>query len=270
MSMELNVFTSGLILADTPELAVEHVESLLMPLLAERGATNCSVKAFGAAGLQVSCDGLLLWIARDGTAPRLRITAQAAGHQVDGELIAPMEEEALKALKAVTLAALARDMNAITVQWLSRSTEIAADQFISATGLETTAVATDDQATKVSVTMPRRVRPTEGVKRYRRPRPAKTSFADGVSDRLAALRAAEDMLADARDQKYSTPLRLAAWVMTIMIAAFSVPLAWVLFALNLRRGGDFRVTSNVLAGTAGLSLLHASGATYTFLNMLLG
>jgi hypothetical protein len=81
-------------------------------------------------------------------------------------------------------------------------------------------------------------------------------------DRLAwALRTEphpQEFDADAETQ--SDVRRLAIWGMTGVLATVSAPVAVSMAAVNLIRGEDFRLNTQALALTAGLTTLHGSGA----------
>lgn len=288
MSIELSVFTGGLVFEVTPRLDAEQLERLLVPLLAEQGQTVDMVSSVGEIGLQVTCKNLLLWFNlenRSYASPRLRVTVQPLGSPGDSNLQASnfSSTETAKAVLATTLALLARELGAHTVNWLGKDMTIPAEDFVEAALPVTPRRVPNgkfadrrrrDRLAPGEVTLesfpvsPRRI----DTRPARTPRPSTASGTRQIgldfSHKLRALRKQEEDIADAIHAQVSVPLRLSAWIMTILVGIFSGPLAWVLFAFNLNRGGDFRVTANVLAATAGLSLLHAAGATQILLTMI--
>ena len=77
MSLELSVFTGGLVFEVTPKLDIARIERVLRPVLAEKGFPVDAVSPIGAIGVQVSCARLLLWFNvenRAHAAPRMRVT----------------------------------------------------------------------------------------------------------------------------------------------------------------------------------------------------
>ncbi len=282
MALELSVRTSGLIFKVTPELDATRIEALLTPILQRLGTALIDISEFGPQNLQLTCEGLLLWLNVESRAhadPRLRITAQPiAAYSEFTDEKGPLGPQEVKCALASVLATLARDMGADQVQWLAKDMIIPADSFIAAAqgddAFSGPGPAGDFPRTArrqpPTPVVPRRVRDLYRPGGHARPRPYQGAFAAGLSKRLKAARMAEEAANTSRADHSSLPLRLATWAMTLMLGVFSAPLAWVLFAFNLNRGGDFRVTANVLAGTAGLSLLHTAGSTHTFLNLILG
>lgn len=292
MSIELSVFTGGLVFEVTPRLDAQQLEALLAPMLAEHGHKVDIISTIGTNGLQLTCDALLLWFNlenRSYAPPRMRVTVQPigkvqaakpkAGHELAGENA--------KRVLATTLALLARTLGADAVNWLSKDVSIPAKAFIEAAmpikprRVQTWETAERPERARLApgaVTLPelgsfpiapRRIAGASATT----PRPASKLAARNIgldfSAKLRALRHTEEQIAEALHSRVSLPLQLSAWIMTLLIGIFSAPLAWVLFAFNLNKGGDFRVTANVLAATAGLSLLHAAGATQVFLDMVL-
>ncbi|WP_306734323.1 hypothetical protein [Marimonas arenosa] len=251
-----------------------------------------SVTTIGTTGVQITCDDLLLWFNQENRSyapPRLRVTVQPIGKiakSADGGMNAEQAGNEAKAVLATTLALLARDLGADGVNWLSKDALIPADSFIEAAlpitprRVQTEEVSPRPVKARLAPgdvilpeigsfpVAPRRVSGVEA--QTPRPTSAFGSRQIGLdfSLKLRELRHTEEQIAEAIHAEVSLPLRITAWIMTILIGIFSAPLAWVLFAFNLNRGGDFRVTANVLAATAGLSLLHAAGATQVFLDMI--
>ena len=291
MSIELSVSTGGLVFEVTPLLDADRIETLLAPALADHGYPVQSVSSIGVIGLQVTCDKLLLWFNlenRSYAPPRLRVTAQPMGAADNpAEAASETEAEDTRAILAVTLALLARDLGATAVNWLSKDVSIPAGRFIDAAlPIRPRRVATHPHTERPQrlrlapgeVTLPeigdfpvapRRI--SSRASSTPRPKGRNRSREIGLdfSLKLRELRRKEEQIADAIQSDLSLPLRVSAWIMTILVGIFSAPVAWVLFAFNLNRGGDFRVTANVLAATAGLSLLHAAGVTEAFLAMVL-
>ena len=62
--------------------------------------------------------------------------------------------------------------------------------------------------------------------------------------------------------------RLASWGMTGVVAFLSAPVAVSLAAVNLARGEDFRLNTQVLTYTGFLTVLHSSGAMAGVIRML--
>ena len=58
----------------------------------------------------------------------------------------------------------------------------------------------------------------------------------------------------------SSQLRLASWAMTGVVASVSAPVAVSLAAVNLMRGEDFRLNTQVLSLSAFVAFVHGSGA----------
>ena len=254
-----------------------------------------TVSTIGSTGVQIACVNLLLWLNLERgsfTPPRLRLTVQPLGPE-DAEPSSPEMSEntaradRAKAVLAVALALLARTLQASAVIWLNKDIQIPTDRFIEAAlpirprRVKTSEPGERPQHTRLEpgeVTLPdigslpvapRRVpKVTTRTPRPSAYRPKRNSRIE-YSLRLRDLLRAPEQIAEIAQNSESTPLRVAAWIMTVLIGIFSIPLAWVLFAFNLTTGGDFRITTNVLAATAGLSLLHAAGVTQIFLDMLL-
>jgi len=292
MSFELSVCTGGLVFLVTPRLDADQIETLLSPALAEKGHPVVSMSTISSTGLQITCAELLLWFNlenRSYAPPRMRVTAQSIGAISDGakDIDPDQGTEETRALLAITLALLARDLGAETVNWLSKDVHIPAARFIEAAlpvlprrvhSCEVTERPVRDRLSPGEIILPeignfpvapRRV--SIAAASTARPNARRSTRQIGLdfSLKLRELRRKEEQIAQAIHSEVSLPLRMTAWIMTMLIGIFSAPLAWVLFAFNLNKGGDFRVTANVLAATAGLSLLHAAGATQVFLAMLL-
>jgi len=70
----------------------------------------------------------------------------------------------------------------------------------------------------------------------------------------------EDPAADAPDGRPSDTLRLASWALTGAVATISAPIALSMTAVNLIRGEDFRLNTQVLAYTVAIVSLSSSGA----------
>ncbi|EEX10411.1 conserved hypothetical protein [Ruegeria lacuscaerulensis ITI-1157] len=70
----------------------------------------------------------------------------------------------------------------------------------------------------------------------------------------------EESGADAQADRPSDALRLASWVLTGAVATISAPIALSLTAVNLIRGEDFRLNTQVLAYTVAIVSLSSSGA----------
>ncbi|MEZ5716361.1 MAG: hypothetical protein R3D85_15105 [Paracoccaceae bacterium] len=259
-----------------------------------------SVSAIGTTGLQLTCKDLLLWCnieCRAYAPPRMRVTAQTIaptlvtpGPHGGGDHAATVAHDQsgddTKAVLATALAHLARGLGAEAVNWLSRDVLIPADRFAEAAlpvlprrvqSREPGERPVPARLQPGEVTLPelgsfpiapRRVASQAPRSERPRSRGAGRELGLNFSLKLRALRQKEEEIAEAIHSDVSLPLRVSAMIMTVLVGIFSVPLAWVLFAFNLNKGGDFRVTANVLAATAGLSLLHAAGVTQVLFNML--
>lgn len=297
MSIELSVFTGGLVFAVTPRLDAAEIETLLAPALADRGHPVLSVSAIGTTGLQLTCKDLLVWCnieCRAYAPPRMRVTAQtiaptpvaANPTAQDATAASDVSGDDTKTVLATVLAHLARGLGAQAVHWLSRDVQVPAGRFVEAAlpvlprRVRSSEPGERPAAARLQsgeVTLPelgsfpiapRRI--SGGPPRTQRPKSRSGGREIGLdfSLKLRALRQKEEEIAEAIHSDVSLPLRISAMIMTVLVGIFSGPLAWVLFAFNLNKGGDFRITANVLATTAGLSLLHAAGVTETLFNML--
>lgn len=69
-----------------------------------------------------------------------------------------------------------------------------------------------------------------------------------------------DNRATVDEDRPSDILRLTSWGMTGAVASMSAPIALSLAAVNLIRGEDFRLNTQVLAYTVAIVALNSSGA----------
>lgn len=74
--------------------------------------------------------------------------------------------------------------------------------------------------------------------------------------------------ASPEDQAQNDIRRLATWGMTGMVAFLSAPVALSLAAVNLAKGEDFRLNTNVLSLTGLLVMLQSTGALASAVSML--
>ena len=177
-------------------------------------------------------------------------------------------ETGLKKTLARVTAATAQAFNADSVLWLKRDARFPTAKFIAAAmGDDAAQEFTRAQAARAAeAVQPRRVTPS-AAQPHAQDRPdAKAQMPESTKIRDAAATEAPD----GHEERLSLPLRLAAWIMTVMVAVFSVPLAWILFAYNLNRGTDFRATAHVLALISSFSVLHSAGGTAQLYQMLFG
>ncbi|RFP87562.1 hypothetical protein DZK27_11230 [Rhodobacteraceae bacterium 63075] len=181
-------------------------------------------------------------------------------------------ETGLKRTLARVTAAMAQAFNADSVLWLKRDARFPTAKFIAAAmGDDAAEEFTRVQAARAAeAVQPRRMTPNTAKTQEREPSDAEALLSasarmrENMSDAEGADAPAES------EGQLSLPLRLAAWIMTIMISVFSVPLAWILFAYNLNRGTDFRATAHVLALISSFSVLHSTGGTAQLYQMLFG
>ncbi|WP_137701965.1 hypothetical protein [Marimonas lutisalis] len=287
MSVELSVYTAGLVFKVAPNIDPDRIKSVLAPALEALGHPVRQVSAIGAVGVQVVADRLLIWLnleTREYAGPRVRLTLQPLGTPGSDE--AEIAPENAKAVLACVLAELARAFDADTVNWLSKDVSLPAADFIqAATPVAPRRVRSTGATTPRTIRpepgdftlpeisdfpiQPRRVRSKRTVTQRPEGRVRMPNIGLDLSHKLRQLRETEEILHAAVTHETSLPLRLSAWIMTALLAVFSVPLAWIVFAFNLNRGGDFRATTHVLAATAGLSVLHAVGGTYFLLGLML-
>ncbi|MDA7963382.1 hypothetical protein [Ruegeria sp.] len=73
---------------------------------------------------------------------------------------------------------------------------------------------------------------------------------------------------DVEDERPSDILRLTTWGMTGAVASISAPIAMSMAAVNLIRGEDFRLNTQVLALTTAIFGLNTSGAIAGVVNVL--
>lgn len=69
-----------------------------------------------------------------------------------------------------------------------------------------------------------------------------------------------DEIISGEEGQPSDQLRLASWAMTGLVASVSAPVAVSLAAVNLMRGEDFRLNTQVLSMSAFVAFMHSSGA----------
>lgn len=82
-------------------------------------------------------------------------------------------------------------------------------------------------------------------------------------------RGADAAPAQSAEEKAQNDIRrLAAWGMTGMVAFLSAPVAASMAAVNLARGEDFRLNTQVLSLTGCLAILHGTGALAQAISVL--
>ncbi|MDU8926499.1 hypothetical protein RXV86_03785 [Alisedimentitalea sp. MJ-SS2] len=270
MSIELSVFTGGLLFAEPPRIDDPFVESSLRYYLADNNQTVVSVTNPDPSNLEIVCDNLVLWLKignGDSETTKLRVTVKPILNANDPENPA---HSSAKSILAVVLAVLARDLKADSVTWLGKELPVPARQFILA----------------VFPVIPRRVRTGPTYDQIERVRllpqesplviPNEVTFSDfdnwnfdrEESRKLLNPNGEEEAESEVSQNPASLPLRITTWIMTALVAIFSVPLAWIMFAFNLNRGGDFATTARVLAAVGGLAILHANGGTDVLFRLL--
>ena len=176
--------------------------------------------------------------------------------------------ETSELLLAVVLYRLVQSLGATGIEWMDTSTPLTRAQFLSAfPGMEPDGTAPGKTA--------RRFAPVEdtmsGVSRRcdmimgRRSRPGRTGLVKMTEEeRLALAFRAEphpdELSAEETGGHPSSQLRLASWAMTGVVASVSAPVAVSLAAVNLVRGEDFRLNTQVLSLSAFVAFMHGSGA----------
>lgn len=270
MSVEFSVYQAELVFSGIPE--VEHsMIAAAVERVRDNASDTVSTSNVARNKWQITFGDTLISLRLDlgdARALALRITAR------------PLErnswrgsETGLKRTLARVTAAMAQAFNADSVLWLQRDARFPTAKFIAAAMGEDAAEEFSrlQAARETASVKPRRVTP--GTRKAQEPHPS--SEAEALVPESARMRenmphAEGDDLATESENQLSLPLRLAAWIMTIMISVFSVPLAWILFAYNLNRGTDFRATAHVLALISSFSVLHSTGGTAQLYQMLFG
>lgn len=77
-----------------------------------------------------------------------------------------------------------------------------------------------------------------------------------------------DEVVPGEEAQESSQLRLASWAMTGMVASVSAPVALSLAAVNLVRGENFRLNTQVLSLSAFVAFMHSSGAASAMVSVI--
>lgn len=205
-------------------------------------------------------------------APELAVCGGRARHRLEIEMTpvsgAHEDRDISELMMVVMLYRMVDICNTEAIEWMDPATVLSVDQFLSAFG-------------NVS---PHRVN-GQGQGRTARfapvneaaPQPDKAHgalYATTDDDIMIPLSAEEELalafragicadadgMADKQEQAQSDIRRLAIWGMTGMVAFMSAPVAASMAAVNLARGEDFRLNTQVLSLTGCLVSLQGSGA----------
>lgn len=200
----------------------------------------------------------------DNRARRLTVSLIAADPERDDRDISEL-------LMVVMLYRMVDMSEATFVEWLDPDTVLTTEQFLAAFNDVAPALADDISAGAPLVA--KNVTPLKHPGRLRRPNGLANGHAvvaeTGIvqlsdQDRLAlAFRTDAEGTSTSpvgADAAQSDIRRLAIWGMTGMVATLSAPVAVSMAAVNLIRGEDFRLNTQVLSLTGALVFLQSSGA----------
>lgn len=266
MSVELSVYQAGLVFSVNKNVDQQTIEGALDRVL-DKSEGYTAAGSVAPNNWQMTYGETLIWLHLEKGGERsqkLRITLHLLGETAEESA-----EDDVKSTLARITASLAQAFEAESVMWLSRDTRLPAEAFIAAAleGVEETKAQASNDATRV---FPRRVKPRPAQTKRPEKSDAAVQMSQNMRLRYRLYADTIDKVTTAMTQQVSLPLRLASWVMTLMVAVFSVPLAWVLFAYNLNRGGDFRATAQILVAVSSFSVLHATGTTQVIFQMIFG
>lgn len=178
------------------------------------------------------------------------------------------DAETSELLLAVALFRLVSGVSADEIEWLDHQTKLSKQQFLSAfSGV---------MPAPSPIRPERRFAPVEetaeGISRHydaimgRPPRPGSTGLVQMSEEEQLALAFREAPHPDELDghdldgSEPSSQLRLASWAMTGVVASVSMPVAASMAAINLLKGEDFRLNTQVLSFSAFVAFVHGSSA----------
>lgn len=175
-------------------------------------------------------------------------------------------------LLVVMLYRLVDHCEARAVEWLEPETVLDLAQFIAAfTELSPHILPFAYPGVQVATASPLEPAPLARQKPRlitRRPRRESTAQAGLVETFRGAPEPVAARVSNRKDDAQSNIRRLAIWGMTGMLAFLSAPVAAAMATVNLIRGEDFRMTTQVLSLTGLLVVLQSSGAIASVMSRL--